>query len=110
VRGWISDRVMQRAARTDELEEFSAKRLQLLGRPVYLVRLDANRYFALSAVCTHMNICQLEWNEDRRQLVCPCHGGAFDVYGNVVQGPPSIPLRTWPVEQLGEDIFIDRLG
>ncbi|MBI5362538.1 MAG: Rieske 2Fe-2S domain-containing protein, partial [Planctomycetes bacterium] len=65
---------------------------------------------ALSAICTHINTCQLDWHEDRRQLVCPCHGGAFDVHGNVVQGPPSIPLATFPVERVGDELFVRREG
>ncbi len=106
----VSDRVLQRAARVDELEEYGAKQLDLHGRPVMLIRMNGERFYAVSAVCTYMSVCRLEWQEDRRQLVCPCHGGAFDVYGNVVQGPASVPLRTWPVRRVGGDVYIDRLG
>ena len=77
---------------------------------MWLIRLAGDRWFALSAICTHMQICQLEWDEDRGQLVCPCHGGAFDVYGNVVQGPPSIPLRSYDVERLEDEVYVRREG
>jgi Rieske Fe-S protein len=105
-KGTLSDRTLVRAAQEDELHEHAAKKVLVLGRPVVLVRMEGDRYFALSAICTHMDICQLDWNAERRQLVCPCHGGAFDVYGNVVQGPPSIPLASFPVERIGSDLFI----
>ena len=105
-KGTLSDRTLVRAAQKDEIREHAAKKVLVLGRPVVLVRMEGERYFALSAICTHMDICQLDWNPDRRQLVCPCHGGAFDVYGNVVQGPPSIPLASFPVERIGSDVFI----
>ena len=32
----------------------------------------------------------------------------FDVYGNVVQGPPSIPLESFKVELIGPDVFVRR--
>jgi Rieske Fe-S protein len=107
-RGMLSDRSLIPAGKRSDLAEQSARHVEVLGHPVLLVHLEGERFFALSAVCTHMNTCRLEWNRDRRQLVCPCHGGAFDVYGNVVQGPPSIPLRTYEVDQVGEDLVIRR--
>jgi Rieske Fe-S protein len=105
-KGTLADRTLVHAAKKDEVREHSAKKVLVLGRPVLLVRMDAGRYFALSAICTHMDICQLDWNPERRQLICPCHGGAFDVYGNVVQGPPSIPLASYQVEKIGTEVFI----
>ena len=107
-RGMLSDRNLIPAGKQSDLAEESARAVEVLGHPVLLVRLDGERFYALSAVCTHMNVCRLEWNKERRQLVCPCHGGAFDVYGNVVQGPPSIPLRTYEVDLVGEDVLIRR--
>ncbi|MBK7878297.1 MAG: Rieske 2Fe-2S domain-containing protein [Planctomycetes bacterium] len=109
-KGAVSDRNLVRVAGREEVKERSGKKVTLLGKPVILVRMERDRWFALSAICTHMNICQLDWHEERRELVCPCHGGAFDVYGNVVQGPPSIPLATYPVERVGDELFVRREG
>lgn len=109
-KGVVSDRNLVRVGKSDDVKERSGKKVTLLGKPVILVRMERDRWFALSAICTHMNICQLDWNEERRELVCPCHGGAFDVYGNVVQGPPSVPLATYPVERVGDELFVRREG
>lgn len=98
------------AANVDQIPENAAKLVRLYGKPVLLVRAGGERYFALSAICTHMAICQLDWDQERHQLICPCHGGAFDVYGNVVQGPAAVPLATYPVERLGENLYIRREG
>jgi Rieske Fe-S protein len=73
-----------------------------------LLRDESGRFYATSAICTHMNVCHLEWNEKRALLECPCHGGAFDVHGNVVRGPASVPLPTYPVEQLHGDLYLRR--
>jgi cytochrome b6-f complex iron-sulfur subunit len=109
-KGTLSDRSLVLAASKAELAERTAKKVTVLGKPILLVRLEGDRYFALSAVCTHMDICHLDWSEERREFVCPCHGGAFDVYGNVVKGPPSVPLRSYPIEQLGDELYIRREG
>jgi Rieske Fe-S protein len=107
-KGTLSDRSVVRAAKKGELGERSSRQVTVLGKPVLLVHLEGGRYFALSAICTHMDICHLEWNAERCQLLCPCHGGAFDVFGNVVQGPPSIPLSSYAVEERGDELFIHR--
>jgi Rieske Fe-S protein len=109
-KGVLGDREFVRVAAKDELRRRPSKVVTLFGQPVVLVRRDGERYFALSAICTHMSVCILDWNEERGQLVCPCHGGAFDVYGNVVQGPPSVPLRAYPVEAIGDDLYVRREG
>ena len=48
---------------------------------------------AFSATCTHLG-CQVRWEADAKRFQCPCHGGAFDASGQVVEGPPPRPLDT----------------
>jgi Rieske Fe-S protein len=107
-KGTLGDPGMVLASSDGTIEEHSARHVVVLGKPVLLVRMSGQRYYALSAICTHQSICHLEWNAKRRELLCPCHGGAFDVHGNVVHGPPSIPLASYPVEQIGGGIYIRR--
>jgi cytochrome b6-f complex iron-sulfur subunit len=73
--------------------------------PFYVVRLDAARVVALSAVCTHVR-CILGYEPARRALVCPCHEGRFDLSGNVLSGPPPRPLPTYPVSVRAGEIFV----
>ena len=47
---------------------------------------------AFEAVCTHEG-CPLGWNPEQHLIRCPCHGGAYDASGKVVDGPPPLPLR-----------------
>jgi len=73
--------------------------------PFYVVRLDATRVLALSAVCTHVR-CILGYEPVRRTLVCPCHDGRFDLSGNVLAGPPPRPLPSYPVSVRAGEIFV----
>jgi nitrite reductase/ring-hydroxylating ferredoxin subunit len=97
---------MSRAALVRELPENSSRIVRFRGRPVLVVRHGPERYFALSAICTHMEDCQLEWDRERSQIVCPCHGCIFDLYGNVAQGPASVPLQRFGIERDGERVFL----
>ena len=52
---------------------------------------------AFDAVCTHEG-CPLGWNPEQRLIRCPCHGGAYDTTGRVVEGPPPAPLHRLEAE------------
>ena len=58
---------------------------------VFLVRTGERTVRALSATCTHLG-CQVQWDGEGQKFRCPCHGGAYDVEGRVVEGPPPRPL------------------
>lgn len=62
---------------------------------VYLVRTSEREVRALQSTCTHLG-CRTSYDRRRRRIVCPCHGGQFDINGNVVAGPPPSPLPTLP--------------
>lgn len=57
---------------------------------VFLVR-EGDSVKALSATCTHLG-CQVRWEKERQRFRCPCHGGAYDAHGRVLEGPPPRPL------------------
>jgi len=61
--------------------------------------------YALSAVCTHMR-CILNYDRERRGLVCPCHDGRFDLSGNVISGPPPRPLPLYEVMTRAGEVFV----
>jgi Rieske Fe-S protein len=58
---------------------------------VFLVMDEGGRVRALSATCTHLG-CQVRWDADERQFLCPCHGGAYAADGRVLSGPPPRAL------------------
>jgi menaquinol-cytochrome c reductase iron-sulfur subunit len=59
---------------------------------IYLVK-TGNEVKALDSTCTHLG-CRTRFNSETKQIECPCHGGVYDVNGNVISGPPPEPLRS----------------
>jgi cytochrome b6-f complex iron-sulfur subunit len=62
-----------------------------------------NTYNALAQSCTHQG-CSLSYSSNK--MVCPCHGGSFDMSGNVVSGPPSVPIKKYSVTKSGNILTI----
>jgi len=60
---------------------------------------------AFEAVCTHEG-CPLGWNPGQRLIRCPCHGGAYDPSGKVVDGPPPRPLHRLEAQVADGTIYV----
>jgi len=58
---------------------------------VFVLRKSQTDVAVFSNVCTHLS-CRVNWNTDKKQFICPCHDGRFDLEGKVVAGPPPRPL------------------
>jgi Rieske Fe-S protein len=57
----------------------------------YIYRESEDQVTAYSNWCTHLS-CRVTWQDDNQVYWCPCHDGAFDIDGEVVEGPPPRPL------------------
>jgi len=44
-----------------------------------------------SSTCTHL-ACNVIWQAEADQFICPCHSGRFDSNGKPLSGPPTKPL------------------
>ncbi|HLA28452.1 MAG TPA: ubiquinol-cytochrome c reductase iron-sulfur subunit [Syntrophales bacterium] len=80
----------------------------------YLSRVESG-FLALSRKCTHLG-CVVPWQKDEPSLDkiasegrfnCPCHGGMFDRYGQVIAGPPPRPMDLYPVKIEDGMILVD---
>ena len=60
---------------------------------------------AFSLVCTHLG-CIVQWQKDKSEFYCPCHDGRFDEFGDVLAGPPPIPLEQFPVNVDGDTVIV----
>jgi 3-phenylpropionate/trans-cinnamate dioxygenase ferredoxin subunit len=78
----------------DELESGTAKRFDVNGKPVAVVRID-DEVFAIGDICSHANVSLSDgevWCETK-QLECPRHSSAF----SLVTGVPETLPATQPV-------------
>lgn len=99
-----------RARRRGEVQEVIAADSLAVGEAHYfeypetdehaiLLRLEENRYVAYNGICTHL-ACEVYWESERRELICPCHNGIFDPdTGDVIAGPPPRPLPRIELEE-----------
>lgn len=74
------------------------------GVPVLVLRTPQS-VRAFSLVCTHLG-CTVEWQADKSEFYCPCHDGRYDEFGEVVAGPPPIPLEQVPVQVDGQTVIV----
>lgn len=44
-----------------------------------------------SSTCSHL-ACNVIWQEETQEFVCPCHSGRFNAQGQPIAGPPFRPL------------------
>lgn len=78
----------------DELESGTARRFDIDGVPVAVVRIDDDVY-AIGDICSHANVSLSEGEVwcDERELECPKHSSTF----SLVTGEPMTLPATQPV-------------
>jgi len=79
----------------EELPAGGAKFFEYAGSTAVMVRKQGGDLVALSAVCTHLG-CIVQWEKEKQDFLCPCHGGRFTPEGAVISGPPPKPLAKIP--------------
>jgi cytochrome b6-f complex iron-sulfur subunit len=71
------------------------------GRNLILLRTDANTVVALSRICTH-TACDMAPGRfgrfDGSKLICTCHDSHFAPSGEVLKGPATRDLKSFPVQ------------
>jgi cytochrome b6-f complex iron-sulfur subunit len=74
-----------------EVPPGGAKFFALNGEAGVVIRKKSGELAAFSAVCTHLG-CILQWETEKQEFICPCHGGRFSSAGAVISGPPPRPV------------------
>jgi cytochrome b6-f complex iron-sulfur subunit len=82
-----------------------AKFFDFHGETGVIVRKMSGELIALSAVCTHLG-CIVQWQKDKQDFLCPCHGGKYTEDGVVISGPPPRPLSKLPFTVAGNSIIV----
>ncbi len=79
----------------DEVPLWGAKKYIVAGSAIMVIHTPQG-FKALSAICTHLG-CLVGWDEQRHEIVCPCHAGRFDIEGAKISGPPPRGLAAYHV-------------
>jgi len=100
----------QLVARTDELPVSGFKLFRYpeseQGQPCILIRLEYEKYVALTQSCTHL-ACPVRFDAARKHLACPCHDAFFSAEdGKVLAGPPRRPLTRFSVEAKDGQLWV----
>ena len=81
------------------------KDLMIGVTPAIIVHTKEKGFVALSRVCTHLG-CLVKYYPEKQLFICPCHGGTFDLEGNVISGPPPKPLPKFSVRVVENNLVI----
>ena len=75
-------------------------------KPIIITRVSAAQVAAFSAQCTHAGY-EILLPEQGGILACSSgHGGAFDLTGQVVAGPPKSNLPSYPAQLIGNRVHV----
>lgn len=87
-----------------DLPDGGTKSLLYGGSPVLALRTPES-IRAFSLICTHLG-CIVQWQPGKSEFYCPCHDGRFDQFGEVIAGPPPVPLEEIPVSVANEQVTV----
>lgn len=80
--------------------------VEVEGRPIVILNIAA-QFFAIDDVCTHDDGPLGDGDIEGYNIVCPRHGGEFDVRtGKAVQLPAVVDIRAYPVRVVNEMIEV----
>jgi menaquinol-cytochrome c reductase iron-sulfur subunit len=78
--------LIEPAMRTIQIEQIDGWRKTISEKVVYITKGQQNQLRVLTSICPHLG-CTVPWNKEKKQFICPCHGGTFSADGSRVSGP-----------------------
>jgi len=75
------------------------------AKNIIVVNTGSNAFVALDSVCTHQG-CTVAYNSGTNNFPCPCHGSLYSITGAVINGPATLPLKSYPVSKSGNILTI----
>jgi len=85
--------ITEPAMRTIQIEQIDGWRKTVSEKIVYITKDQRNQLSVLTSICPHLG-CTVPWNKEKKQFICPCHGGTFSPDGSRVSGPSQRGMDT----------------
>lgn len=92
------------------------------GKPIFVLKktpdmkphdrdivIGKDRFHISIGLCTHLG-CIPSYFPKKSEFICACHGGIFDVNGEVVKAPPPSPLVIPPFRLDGSKLVLGEEG
>ena len=91
--------------RTIQIEQVDGWRKAISEKAVYVTKDGHGELRVLTSVCPHLG-CTVPWNKEKKQFVCPCHGGTFTMDGTRVSGPSLRGMDTLTTSVAGGQLMV----
>ena len=99
-----------RVCSVDEVAPGTARRVDIDGFRLCVVRLDADAWHVVDDRCSHADFSLAEgdvWVEEC-QIECPKHGSTFSLLTGEPQSLPATkPVRVYPAHVVGTDVIVE---
>lgn len=106
--GWEMSEGFVKVGKLSDFSEGKLKKVQVAGEDVVVANI-LGRIYAMTATCTHRGGPLDEGEVDGTTVICPWHGGQFDVTtGKVVSPPPKKDEVTFDVQIQGSDVLLKK--
>jgi Rieske Fe-S protein len=81
--------------RTIQIEQVDGWRKAVSEKAIYITKDSQGQLLVLTSICPHLG-CTVPWNKEKKEFICPCHGGTFAPDGSRVSGPSLRGMDTLP--------------
>ena len=93
------------AMRTIQIEQIDGWRKTISEKAVYITKNQAGQLSVLTSICPHLG-CTVPWNKEKKQFICPCHGGTFSADGSRISGPSQRGMDTLETSVQGRQLLV----
>lgn len=73
---------------------------------VWVIRREDNSLNVFSTNCPHLG-CGINWGEDVKQFLCPCHEGIFDIDGKTISGPSPRDMYSYETKIENDTVLVN---
>ena len=90
-----------------EVEQFAPGSVTAFeNQGFFLIRDEGGDFLAVHRRCPHLG-CNVIWQPETEQFICPCHASSFDSYGDYENTPIPRPLDTIELSIEDSQVYVN---